>query len=325
MAFDSVPWLVGGGAEHSPEVGRLLAYAATSGAAGIVGTSDLRVRAQATPTGSVRIAPGAAVIPNAWSGQQTYLARNATETTLAVPATGSSSARTDLVVVRIDDPQYAGSVPANPAVGPYVRASLISGVASNATKASVTYPHIVIARITVPANTASITPGMITDLREMANPRRQRALLTRAVVSGDADRLNVSNVNGERWPDTGLWTVEVPEWATRVRVVGTWGQILYTGGGNATAWLWARLGYNRADAVSTQIVYLDAPAGSSQSRSTLMVADDRAIPKSLRGQSVYAALMARLISGAVAAQPYADGASALALDLEFLEAPDEDE
>lgn len=325
MAFDSVPWLVGGGAEHSPEVGRLLAYAATSGASGIVGSSDLKVRSRTTPAGSVRIAPGAVVIPNKWSGQQTYLARNATETVLTVPSTGSSSGRNDLVIVRIDDPQYAGEAPANPAVGPYVRATLISGVASNATKASVNYPHVVLARINIPASTAAITPGMITDLREMANPRRQRALLTRAVASADADALDAVGTAGERWPNSAGWTVEIPSWATRVRAVGTWGQILYPGG-SANGRVWANIGAGRGDMVSTQVVGVDSPSSAASStRSTLMVADDRPIPSSMRGASVTAELRGRMLLGSPSAYPVADGTSAVVLDLEFLEAPDEDE
>ena len=61
MSFDSVPWFVGGGALHSPEVARLLAHAATSGAAGVVTPADLAVSALPVPGASVRVAVGGAL------------------------------------------------------------------------------------------------------------------------------------------------------------------------------------------------------------------------------------------------------------------------
>ena len=86
MALDSTPWFVGGGAQHSPEVARSLAYASTNGAEGTCGISDLRVQAQSVPNGSVQVIPGAALLLNRYTGGvgQTYALRNATGTDIKV-------------------------------------------------------------------------------------------------------------------------------------------------------------------------------------------------------------------------------------------------
>ena len=91
MAWDSTPWFVGGGAHHSPEVARVLAYAASSGAEGIVTPEALRVRPLAVPGTSVRIAPGACLIVNRYPGGawQTYVGRNPVEHTVPITAAGA--------------------------------------------------------------------------------------------------------------------------------------------------------------------------------------------------------------------------------------------
>mgnify|MGYP003297990314 CR=1 FL=1 len=57
-------------------------------------------------------------------------------------------------------------------------------------------------------------------LREMTSPRRLRNLLTKAMVTGQEDTLN--NTSGEVFPSAGTWVTEVPEWASRARVLARW-------------------------------------------------------------------------------------------------------
>lgn len=238
MSWDSVPWFVGGGAEHSPEVARLMAYAATAGAEGIVGTGDLRVAPLSVPGGSVRVAPGAALIRNRATGgaSQTYVARNPTEDVVAIAATGSGGGRTDLIVAQVEDPFMAGEpwqTPTNPAVGPYIFTRVIPNVPAGTTSLRNLSGYsgrsaVVLARVNIPASTGTITAGMITDLRNVALPRATRSLDIFG-ASGGA----LGSTTEAAWP-TNERTVEIPEWATRLKGSVTLTGVMQTGGNEAS-------------------------------------------------------------------------------------------
>lgn len=168
MPLDTVPWAVKGGAVISAEVARSFAYAATSGASGVTQPSDLQVRSQTTPGSTVRVASGVAAIVNTYAGQfgQSYIVRNAGEEDVTISAT-VGTARSDMLVLRIDDPQYGGSTPPNVASGPYAKFAIISNVGSSAVAppAGIAFPCIPLARIDIPANTGAIAQSMIFDLR----------------------------------------------------------------------------------------------------------------------------------------------------------------
>lgn len=324
--FDPVPWFVGGGAEHSPEVARLLAYAATNGSSGIVGAGDCNVTALPVPGGAIRASTGGVVIPNKYAGgsQQTYIARSASVTDVAIAPTTSSGGRTDLIIARIDDPQYGGTAPVDPTVGPYVRVDVIQNVSSAITDIPVlTYPAIALARVTIPVSTATITQGMITDLRNMANPRRQRSLNTLNLTATEV-QTSVDPTDGEQWPNEAGWSVQVPTWATQVRIRADWGQVIVPPG-SADGFLWVQIGLNtESDRVITQRVNYNTPDATSYQRSSYICADTRPIPATMRGTVRLVNLRAYLASGLAAARISVNGASAVVCDLEFLEAPAQD-
>lgn len=220
MAFDSTPWAVGGGAEHSPEVARLLAYAATGGAHGIITPGDLKVQALAVPGGAVRVAPGGVLVRNGYpgGGQQTYVARNATEDQVAIAPTGSAGGRTDLIVARVVDPQYEGQPPADPTAFQYARAEVIAGVPANADQAWLDanriFPAEALARVSLPASRATVEAQHITDLRRLAQPCSVRVV----EMGGPTPEVRQDTSNGVMWPDFRP-TVEVPEWATHVSMI----------------------------------------------------------------------------------------------------------
>lgn len=169
MALDTVPWMVAGGAVHSAEVGRTLAYVASNGQSGVTQTNDFLVRALSTPGTSVRVAPGSAALVNTYAGQtgQSYIARNTSDENVGITQTGPQ-ARSDMLVLRIDDPQYGGTSPeVSVEEGPYVRLSIIPNVGpiAVAIPSGTPYPAIPLARIDIPANTGTITQAMIKDLR----------------------------------------------------------------------------------------------------------------------------------------------------------------
>lgn len=221
MPLDSVPWFVGGGAQHSPEVARTLAFAATGGKRGIISPTDLKVTPTAVPGNNVQVSVGSAVIPsrNATGLNQSYIARMNTADTVAIAATSSSGARSDLVVIQIEDPWVSGEPwqdPSDPTVGPYVFTRVISNVPAGTTDLNNVSGYsgrtaITLARIDIPASTGTITSSMITDLRSVANPRSDRQI----VSSNPTDyTLTLNTATWGAFPNKSLTGIQVPTWAT---------------------------------------------------------------------------------------------------------------
>lgn len=222
MSWDSVPWFVGGGAQHSPEVARLLAYAATGGAEGVVAPTDLKVTALDVPAGAVRVLPGAGMVLNraAGGGQQTYAARLPVADEVEIAATGSASGRSDLIVAQIEDPFMPGEpwqAPADPAVGPYVFTRVIPNVPAGTTRLQDApgfegRSALTLARVDLPPSTGTVTAAMITDLRGLVAPRTKRVLVNAAMPASAANLTSGTFVD---WPTGGI-TVDVPSWAQKV-------------------------------------------------------------------------------------------------------------
>ncbi|SFN66030.1 hypothetical protein [Mycetocola miduiensis] len=220
--FDPVPWFVGGGAQHSPEVARLLAYAATGGVEGVITPTDLKVLPLAVPGGAVRALPGAALILNRAVGgaQQTYVSRMPTETQVGIAATGSGAGRSDLIVARVEDPFMAGEPwqdPSDPKVGPYVFLRVIPNVPADTTRLQSVNGYegssaITLARIDIPASTGTITAAMIKDVRGIAQPKS--AMEAWSVVGPGA---NTDLPTSAAWTTLASLTASgrIPEWATR--------------------------------------------------------------------------------------------------------------
>lgn len=262
MAFDSTPWFVGGGAQHSPEVARAMAYAGTRGSEGVAGISDMKVQAQGTPNNTVRIISGGALLLNRYPGGtgQTYSLRCATATDVAITATGSSGGRTDLIIARVLDPQYEGSAPADPTDFQYARPAVIQGVSSgikSAKELNLAYPAIALAKVMLPASTATVTASMITDLRRVAQPRRERAMVT---VFPTAN-VNMPTGAYSSWPITATQrpTVAVPDWATKVDVIAHVSGVKYTKGtGAADSVAGTRTGFGSSTPSENGIIIQDA-------------------------------------------------------------------
>lgn len=328
MAWDSVPWMVGGGAQHSPEVGRVLAYAAFNGNEGIIGSGDLKVSALSTPAGSVNIAPGACSVLSRASGAkyQAYAGRLQSQDTLVVPGTGGT-VRSDLIVARVEDPFVSGepySNPSDPTVGPYIFSRVISNVpktTTNVLQLGKNYSAVALARIDWPANTSVVQQGMIVDLRNIANPRRQRQLYNYngTLAANPADNLTAASPTGKQWPAAGgAFSVDVPTWATQAFVIVSWGQV--QANGNATGNLWFTLGTVAADAIKYDNVNL---AGSV--RQSFTASDVLAIPSALRGTTQTLKLMGSRDNTAgqtISTYLQTDYAVSLTVDVEFRDGPE---
>jgi len=322
MTLKSTPWAIGGGATHDPALARTLAYSALSGEQGIIQPLDLRVRQYATPSGNVAIEGGAAAVLGTYANQfgQAYVARNEGFEALGIPAT-TASPRSDLIVLRIEDPEYSGTVPADPLTHPYAKFERIAGVSSTATTApgSYTAPHLVLARIDIPANTSAITQAMITDLRKMAKPRSKRLVLP-AAGSG-TETLTSTASPGQIFPAAAVWDVDVPSWATSLRIVAHWNGIFAPGtaGAQFAAQLTPRLG---AELLTGGRSIVDRPTTADPMRISTTGGTSFSIPAAMRGTQQQLQLRAHLLnSSSNAARPQATTSTYVLVDIEFVEEP----
>ncbi|MFD5856034.1 hypothetical protein [Streptomyces chartreusis] len=323
MAWDSVPWFTEGGAEHSSEVARLLAYAAFGGAQGIVGSGDLAVKALSSPAAQVQVRPGACAIINRAAGStyQAYAGRLPTSDTVNIAATGTS-ARSDLIVARVENPYSYGETwpnPSDPVVGPYIFTRVISGVSNTVTNVRQVRPSdsaITLARIDIPANTSSITQAMIKDLRTMVSPRRERVLYT--AFPGTLSTLSYQDNQWHNWPTAANWDIDVPSWATRVKIVVTLAGFRYT-----RSDVYAKM-HTVFGGDPGQDTVIDDDQGANTRRSTLVLADNMSVPSAKRGTTQTLRLqtyMSRIETGDVSV----DAGTSIIADVEFVEDPDEEE
>lgn len=252
MAMERVPYLVGGGFEHTAEIMRAALAASTSGAEGIVLPGDFRVGPLPVPGTSIVVGPGNGLIRNSYGGggSQTYAVRAPEQTELPIQATGSAGARTDLVIARIDDPTYAGTE-FDPATFEAAKFEVVRGVPAStrtAKQLNLGYPAIEIARVTLPASTGTVTAGMITDLRRVALPRRERGLLTiypSGSVGGTYGPPHTASAVYSSWPfrPEERPTIYVPDWATQLQVVVNISGAYYIPGSSADSVLGLRTGF----------------------------------------------------------------------------------
>lgn len=323
MAMERVPYLVGGGFEHSAEVMRSMLAASTSGAEGIVTPGDFKVQQLPVPGTGVRVAPGNALIRNSYGGggAQTYAARAGSQTEVPIEATGSAGGRADMVVARIDDPTYVGGA-FDPLTFEAARFEVVSGVAANQSgvaNLNLGYPAIPLARINIPASTGTITTAMITDLRSVALPRLQRHLFTHNLSPEESDYINptVGDEMGEAWPNV-YWEFSIPTWATRVRVRALLGGVrVEEKSPNNYGNLFVRFG-TVPTGFSTQYGRWDNSMAGGITRQTFMVADDRSVPSSFRGIDSRAYIRATRKNDNNNV-PLLDTFSSISLDLEFYE------
>ena len=323
MAMERVPYLVGGGFEHSAEVMRAMLAAATSGAEGIVTPGDFKVQPLAVPGTSVRVAPGNGLVRNSYGGgqAQTYACRAGSQTEVPIAATGSSGWRNDLIVARIDDPTYQGGS-FDPATFEAARFEVISGVPSDQKDVSglgLSYPAIPLARLNVPPSTGTITAAMITDLRKVALPRVERHLFTHNLSTEESDYINPTpgDEMGEAWPNV-FWEFSIPSWASRVRVRAILGGVrVEEKSPNNYGNLFVRFG-TVPTGFSTQYGRWDNSMAGGITRQTFMVADDRSVPSSFRGIDTRAYIRATRKNNNNNV-PLLDTFSSISLDLEFYE------
>lgn len=330
--WDPVPWMIGGGAEHSTEVARNLAFAAFRGREGIVSPTDLFVRAKAVPSGHVEVFPGTAAVLNrsAGSRDEMYVARMPVLETVPIAPTGAT-ARTDLIVARIENPHLPGEswpAPTDPRFGPYVSTAVISGVPSTTTSVKqlgLGYSALPLARVTIPPSTGAITSAMVTDLRFMSNSAAERALRVQVIPNP----VSIPH-NSTMTPVPGGQEVTIPEWATHFRSLINISGVEFNNGANQTDLSGMFSGEmidvaapaSRLDVGST-VYDVSVPAGAAGGRFTFaMGRATNTVPASFRGRTMSCTLSASRNSGHPSAtMTFIGGSASITFDIEFYTAP----
>ncbi|HEY9474989.1 MAG TPA: hypothetical protein VIS06_14195 [Mycobacteriales bacterium] len=158
MTVATKPVAIQAGGENAVQFRR--AFQALFGRPGIIAPTDLDVTAKGTPDMSVNVAAGQVVVAGTESaGQGYYVVYNDATINLAVAASDPTNARIDLIVAKVQDQEYSGTVDAASIV-------VVTGTAA-ATPSAPTAPKnsITLAQIAVAANANSVTNADITDKR----------------------------------------------------------------------------------------------------------------------------------------------------------------
>lgn len=242
MGHMNVPWAVGGGALNDEALARMLPYFMFGGQEGILKAADCQVQALSTPGTSVRVAPGGYNINARGSGQmyEAYLGKIRTEDNpIPISSTGAGVGRSDLVIIRVEDPNISGepwSDPGDVQVGPYVFTRVIENVPSSTNSVRQlgnNFSAITLARIDIPASTGTITQAMIKDLRSLVNPltgsgtnpsnppaeNEEPEVVEKAffdVRNHSVDQTIGPSVMGSfaHFPTQCDWIIPIPPWAT---------------------------------------------------------------------------------------------------------------
>lgn len=229
MTIEKAAWVVNG-PRIDGSLARRAQYAATAGAQGRVTRGDLVVTALPTPGQGVQITAGSGLVLNQYMTKpiETYVVSN--PDTHVIPASempaSSPSARSYMVAIVLGDPSFAQighpfMTSASVTEGSensfqYVRVVVIP-CAAGATSLPGSFPKLELARLDIPANTTTITSGMITDVSSVALPRTDQRLFTNNSYNNEYPLYIPA---GNKLEDWGAWapTVRVPTWASRALV-----------------------------------------------------------------------------------------------------------
>jgi hypothetical protein len=314
MALNGTP-IATTGAEHTAQQFRMMIKDLARDNQGVTTGLDLKVSALSTPGAGVQISDGSAVIAGkANTFQGYYSAYNIGSDTVSISATGGSP-RSDMLILRVEDPDYEGT--RDPAEDPIVYWQVVTNVGSSATTVPSGYSAIPLARIDIPASTATITAAMIVDLRKVANPRRERILYPYYA----SDPLVEISGTSETWkthPNLTMATIAIPAWAASAKVVFSAGGIRLVDG-NVFGGFRFMLGTEEA----AQWVSIDDNQGSAARRvPSLVMAETISLTTTagaaMRGTNQ--AFKARMRTrSSNAGKIGVDGATSFIIDVEFTE------
>ncbi|WP_435970238.1 hypothetical protein [Streptomyces sp. Qhu_M48] len=306
MPLIQPPMLTHGGT-HPARAMRMMIRDLARGSQGVTEANDLKTRQLSTPGSAVRVGDGSSIIRGASWGQGAYTQYNVGDTIVPIAATGASP-RSDLLVHRVEDPEYEGNRdPAEQDIGYF---HVVPNVGSTATAVPAGMTAIPLARIDIPSNTATITDAMIKDLRRIANPRRERRLYT--AFPGSPQKLTYSDNRYHTWPPAARWTIPVPDWAVTLKAITT-----FAGLRMDSADVYASM-QQVIGPIKGQDTVIDDDQGKNVRRTTVILADSLGVSAAMRGtnQVLY---VQTYMSKAETGNLTVDGATSLICDVEFNE------
>lgn len=289
MAWDH--YFIGHGAQHSAEIMRLMPYMIFGAQEGVFTRTDCEVQALPTPGGAVNVMPGAAAILNRTPGyaMQMYLSRLPTAESVTVNPTDSAGPRSDLVVIRVEDPLPGTpwQLPGDPATDPYIFTRVIENVDPNTTSATqlgTSDSMYALARIDIPASTATVTQDMIVDLRTVSNPLtgvggtfEKQWTSTLVPASASLVKSGTAGTQFTTFPANATWSVPIPAWATEVDTLVLTSPYMVN-----SSWGFARLQIAGSTPASTWIDD-DTVPGQGGERTSIMITGTQPIPAEIRG------------------------------------------
>lgn len=316
MTFQSAAFAVDGNTESGNFL-RLMLQSSVNGAQGIIGQTDLLVTANGVPNSGVNIAAGACVVTGAETAfQGSYYGYNVgTDTTITIAATGGTI-RSDMVVVRAEDPTWSGSPWGNPASGQILFPRVLSNVAAGLTTVPGGYSAIPLCRIDMPVSVSAVQQSYIHDLRQVCNP--QRILQQLAVAGPGSPATWTVSTTAHAWPPGATWSVTIPVWATTMVVTWAINDILFPGGSS-----WARGFLNPVfgSSVTAPILafpqtLVSIPSQSTGFRHTVGGSSTAAIPAALRG-TTQTMQFAQVTDGTQTGTMQVDESSQISVTFEF--------
>lgn len=315
MTFQTAAWSVDGNGQTG-NTQRLMLQAATGGSQGVVGHLDCQVMANSPNTAGIIVTSGAVVVLGAETSYQgSYHGYNTgNDTTVTIAATGGSP-RSDMVVVRAEDPTWSGTPWTGPAAGQILFPRALSNVGAGAIVPPAGYSCIPLARIDMPASTSVVAQSYIHDLRSVAMPQRIMQSLTWA---GSSPAVNWTlGTTATAWPGA-TWQVYVPSWATAAVMSWTLADALYVPNGTN----WARGNLYPVLGASVTAPNLAFPStmvsvqGSTGFRHTVTGGAQTAIGPSLRG-TTQTLQFAQATDGTQTGYCATDEGSQISLSVEF--------
>lgn len=302
------------GAEHSAQQFRMMIKDLARDNQGVTTGSDLKVTALSTPGAGVQIGDGSAVIAGKVSPVQGYYtAYNIGTDTVPIAATGGVG-RSDMLILRVEDPEYEGT--RDPETDPIVFFEVISNVSPSATTVPAGYSAIPLARIDIPASTATITNSMIKDLRQVANPRRERILIP-YYFPGPLTEISGTSTTWRTHPNLVIENLAIPSWAASAKIVFSVTN-LRLADGNVFGAFRFMLGSTEA----AQEVYIDDNQGTAPRRIYVEMVEtiDLTTPSGAAMRGTTQPFRARMRTDpANAGKIGADSRTTFKIDVEFLE------
>jgi len=234
VTFNALTYVIDGGNQTSQLWRLALEAASMETPGGVIGPLDCIVNQTVVPSLGILISDGKFLIEGIEVADQgTYYGYNVgNDSTLTIAAT-TGTPRSDMIIARVEDPTFAGS-PWGGSVGAQtIFPRVISNVSSSATTPPAGQSAIALARIDMPATASTVLQSYITDLRTVANPKRQRTILT-AAGPGSPSNWTVGT-SPTAWPAVASWQIAVPAWATGVKMRWDITSAVFLGGGNGFA------------------------------------------------------------------------------------------